>query len=409
MPVASRLLAALALAALPAAAAETSWKFDFGSGPPAAGRLAVRASDRFAPEKGHGFDLAGTPVDRPGGVTGSGGFHFSVAVPEGNYEVTLILGDAGEASDTTVKAESRRLMLEAVRTPPGKSVERRFTVHVRQPAIPGGGAVRLKDREKPFLHWDPKLTLEFNGPRPGIDAIEIRRVEDAATIHLLGDSTVTDQPHEPWNSWGQMLPCFFGPGTAVANHAESGESIRSSLSAKRVEKVYRSLKPGDHVLVQFGHNDMKDKRPDALGVYRSDLVAVVKEVRKLGGHPVLVTSMERSGGVKKDTLGGYPDAVRSVAAELEVPLIDLHSMSRVFYQALGDRLMLAFQDGTHHNNYGSYELAKCVVEGIRTKVPDLARRLRPEVKPFDPAKPDKPEDFIYPPSPVQDLTKPDGD
>lgn len=234
-------------------------------------------------------------------------------------------------------------------------------------------------------------------------------MESAITVHLLGDSTVTDQPYEPWNSWGQMLPSFFGPDVAVANLAESGESIRSSLSARRIEKVYRSLKPGDHVLVQFGHNDMKDKSPDALTVYRANLVVIVKKVRKLGGHPVLITSVERSGGVKKDTLGGYPEAVRSVAAEFEVPLIDLHAMSRIFYQALGDRLMLAFQDGTHHNNYGSYELAKCVVEGIRTKVPDLAKKLRPDVQPFDPAKPDKPEDFIYPPSTVKDLSKPDGD
>jgi lysophospholipase L1-like esterase len=396
------------LSVLPAAA-ETAWKFDFGSGEPAPGHVAVRAGDRFDLTKGHGFDLAGKPVDEPGHVTGSGGFYFSVTAPEGNYEVILTLGDPAAASDTTVKAESRQLMLESVRTPAGTPVVRRFTVHVRQPAIPGGGAVRLKDREKPYLHWDEKLTLEFNGPRPCIDRLEISRTDTATTVHLLGDSTVTDQPYEPWNSWGQMLPCFFGPEVAVANLAESGESIRSSLSAKRVEKVYRSLKKGDHVLVQFGHNDMKDQRPGALETYRADLVGIVKEVRKLGGQPVLVTSVERSGGVKKDTLGGYPDAVRSVAAELEVPLIDLHAMSRVFYQALGDRLMTAFQDGTHHNNYGSYQLAKCVVEGIRTKVPDLAKNLRPEVKPFDPAKPDLPENFIYPPSPVKDLSKPDGD
>jgi lysophospholipase L1-like esterase len=163
------------------------------------------------------------------------------------------------------------------------------------------------------------------------------------------------------------------------------------------------------VLVQFGHNDMKDKRPDALETYRSNLVAIVKQVRELGGTPVLITSMERKGGVMNDTLGGYPDAVRSVAKEFDTALIDLHAMSRMLYQALGDKIGVAFQDGTHHNNYGSYELAKCVVEGIRTKVPDLAKQLRPEVTRFDPAKPDKLEDFHYPVSPGKDLTKPDGD
>ncbi len=374
------------------------WKFDFGSGPPARGFTAVKAGDRYDAAKGHGFDLAGSPADAAGHVTGRGGYYFSLAVPEGCYRVTVT---PAKGADLAVKAESRRLMLSRA------TGTESFTVHVRRPEFPGG-AVRLKDREKPYLHWDDKLTLEFNGPAPDLDRLEIQAV-DVPVVHLLGDSTVTDQPYEPWNSWGQMLPCFFGPEIAIANHAESGESTRSSLSAKRFEKVYRSLKKGDHVLLQFGHNDMKDQSPDALAIYRSNLVAIVKEVRKLGGNPVLLTSVERSGGVKKETLGGYPDAVRSVAAELDVPLIDLHAMSRVFYQALGDRLMLAFQDGTHHNNYGSYELAKCVVEGIRTKVPDLAKKLRPEVKPFDPAKPDPPEDFIYPASPVKDLTKPDGD
>lgn len=402
--------AALFLLALPATgrAAEHTWRFDFGGGAPAPGFTAVSAEQRFDPATGHGFDLAGGPVDQAGRATGKG-FYFSVAVPEGCYRVDVKLGDPAAPSDTTVKAESRRLMLESVRTRPGESVTATFTVHVRRPAIPGGGAVRLKDREKPYLHWDDKLTLEFNGPEPRVDSIEIRSVPDTPVVHLLGDSTVTDQPYEPWSSWGQMLTRFFGPQVAVANHAESGESIRSSLSARRIEKLYRSLKPGDFVLVQYGHNDMKDKSPDALATYRSDLVAIVKEVRKRGGRPVLVTSMERSGGVKKDTLGGYPDAVRSVGTEFDAPVIDLHAMSRVLYQALGDRLMRAFQDGTHHNNYGSYQLAKCVVEGIRAQVPDLARHLRPEVKPFDPAKPDPPEDFVYPASPVTDLTKPDGD
>ena len=395
-----RMLPLLPLLAAPALlpAADGPWSLDFGSGPHAEGFTAVRAGDRYEEAKGYGFDLAGSPADAAGHVTGRGGYYFSIAAPEGCYRVTVF---PAKGADLTVKAESRRLMLS------GASGPQSFTVHVRRPAFPGG-SVRLKDREKPYLHWDDKLTLEFNGPAADLDRLEIRAVQ-VPVVHLLGDSTVTDQPYEPWNSWGQMLPCFFGPEIAIANQAESGESIRSSLSAKRFEKVYQSLKPGDHVLLQFGHNDMKDKSPGALERYRSDLVDIVKKLRQLGGKPVLITSVERSGGVKKDTLGGYPGAVRLVAAELAVPLIDLHAMSRVFYQALGDRLMTAFQDGTHHNNYGSFELAKCVVEGIRISVPELAVKLRPEVKPFDPARPDPPEDFIYPPSPVKDLAKPDGD
>ena len=402
------LLAAL-LAIVPPAAAEPSWNFDFGSGPPAPGFTAVPATHSFSAARGHGFDLGRPVTELPDHVTGSGGFYFSLALPEGCYEVSATLGDDAQASDTTIKAESRRLMLERLTTAPGQRRVEPFTVHIRRPAIPGGGAVRLKEREKDYLHWDDKLTLEFNGPAPRVDRITIRRLPAAPVIHLLGDSTVADQAYEPWNSWGQMLTRFFGPRVAVANHAESGESIKSSLSAGRVEKLYRSLAPGDHVLVQFGHNDMKDRAPDALATYRRNLADIVREVRRRGGHPVLITSMERKHGLTKDTLAGYPDTVRAVARELKVPRIDLHAMSRTLYQALGPRLDLAFQDGTHHNNYGSYQLARCVVEGLRREVPALARELRPEIPPFDPAQPDDPLTFQIAASPLQDPAKPDGD
>ena len=65
--------------------------------------------------------------------------------------------------------------------------------------------------------------------------------------------------------------------------------------------------------------------------------------------------------MNKDTLAGYPDAVRRVAKNEKTALIDLHPMSRKLYVALGGNLDAAFQDGTHHNNFGSYEIAKCVV------------------------------------------------
>lgn len=393
----------------PLAAAEPIWNFDFGSGPPAPGFTAVPASQPFSAARGHGFDLDRPVIERANHVTGQGGFYFSLALPEGCYEVTATLGSDTEFSDTTIKAESRRLMLDHLDTATGRSLSATFTVHVRRPAIPGGGAVRLKEREKSYLHWDDKLTLEFNGPAPRVDRISIRRLPAAPVIHLLGDSTVADQPYEPWNSWGQMLTRFFGPRVAVANHAESGESIKSSLSAGRVEKLYRSLAPGDHVLVQFGHNDMKDRAPDALATYRKNLADIVHQVRQRGGHPVLLTSMERKHGLAKNTLAGYPDTVRAVARELKVPLIDLHAMSRTLYQALGPRLDLAFQDGTHHNNYGSDQLARCVVEGLRREVPALARELRAEIPPFDPAKPDDPLQFHLAASPLKDPTKPDGD
>jgi lysophospholipase L1-like esterase len=390
-------------------------RFDFGTVDTAAGYTAVRPADLFTPEKGYGFDLGFTPkAEARGGnpvkgdfVTGEGGFYFSVVLPQGNYEVTVLLGDPSGKSVTTVKAESRRLMLENVVTAEKELVSRKFTVNIRQPEYPGG-SVGLKDREKPYLHWDNKLTLEFSGPRPCVAAVEISPAPEATTVYLLGDSTVTDQPFEPWSSWGQMFTRFFKPGVAISNHAESGESLGSSLSARRVAKVLAEMKKGDYVFIQFGHNDMKSKNPDALTIYEESLGKLVREIQEKEGTPVLVTSMERKAGVEKDTLAGYPDAMKRVAETEKAALIDLHAMSRQLYVGLGKDLNAAFQDGTHHNNFGSYEIAKCVVEGVRKSDLPLAAMLAGDVKPFDLSKPDAVADFNYAASPLKDLTKPDG-
>jgi lysophospholipase L1-like esterase len=287
---------------------------------------------------------------------------------------------------------------------------REFTVNIRTPHVGESGMVRLKQREKDseMVTWDDALTLEFNGSRPCLRTIEIAPAPAAPTVFLAGDSTVCDQPVEPWNSWGQMLPRFFKPGVALANYAQSGESIKSSLSARRFEKIFSLLKSGDWLLVQFGHNDMKDRAPDALATYRANLKSLVTQTRAKGGTPVLITSMERKSGVNAPTLAGYPDAVRAVASEDNVALIDLHALSVRLYQALGTNLSQAFQDGSHHNNYGSYELAKCVAAGIAAAKIDLATFLVEDVKAFDPANPDPVETFNVSSSPKRSTAKPDG-
>lgn len=399
-----RALPILLLTAAISPAAPMSFNFGGASG---AGTT-VDASCDFDHSRGYGFELSGHPAKGDGFISSEGPFCFSVVLPEGNYNVSVTLGDPHGDSNTTIKAESRRLMLENVSTAEGKQVTREFTVNVHGPDIKGGGHVKLKDREKNYLHWDEKLTIEFNGSRPCVSRLEITPAPEVPTIFLLGDSTVTDQAYEPWNSWGQMFTRFFKPGIAVANFAESGESLRSSLGANRVAKVESMIGKGDFVLVQFGHNDMKDKREDALAVYEKNLTALVKSIREKGGTPVLVTSMERKAGVKKNTHGDYPDTVKRVAAAEKTALIDLHATSQTLYAGLGGNLNAAFQDGTHHNNFGSYEIAKCVVEGIRKNVPDLAKFIADDVKPFDPSQPDDPAAFKIPASPIKDPAKPDG-
>ena len=111
-----------------------------------------------------------------------------------------------------------------------------------------------------------------------------------------------------------------------------------------------------------------------------------------------------------NSLGDYPEAVRRVAAAQKVALIDLNAMSKLFYEALGaKKTKKAFvNDNTHHNNYGSYELAKCIIEGIRSAKLDLAKHLVDSVPPFDPAHPDPIAQFKVPASPSSTVEKPYG-
>jgi len=230
------------------------------------------------------------------------------------------------------------------------------------------------------------------------------------TVYLVGDSTVTDVSPGPGASWGQMLPRFFKPDVAIANHAKSGASLKSFLTELRLDKVLSTLVPGDWLMIQFGHNDQKKQWPqtyvEADTTYRAYLRAYIAEARRRGAIPVLITSPERRNfdgrGQIADSLEGYPDAVRAVAREDSVALIDLNAMSKAFYETLGpDRAPLAFRDEgrdkTHHSDYGAYELARMVVSGVRAADPalvgDLARYLSPDAAAFDPRKPDPPERF----------------
>lgn len=430
-------LLCLGLTGLSAGAAAT--RFDFGPGEAAEGFVAVGAGTAYSTAQGYGFEPGATvaDIDRGGDAlrgdfcTAAQPFFFSVDLPEGDYRVDLVLGDAGGESQTVVRAESRRLVLEPVTTRRGELATASFLVHLRTPQIPGGGSVRLKLREIGALHWDRRLTLEFNGARPCVAALEITPVADAITVFLAGDSTVTDQQLEPYAAWGQMLPAFFGPTVAVANHAESGESARSFVGERRQDKLLSMLKAGDYVLIQFAHNDQKagPGHIEEAGGYKDLLRRFVAEARAKGAHPVLVTSMERrnfdaQGRHIVPSLGGYPQATREIGRELGVPVLDLNARSVPFYEALGPeeakRAFVHFPagsfpgqaaplaDDTHFSAYGAYELAKCVVQEIKDRVPALAAHLRPGISPHDPAKPARFSDWRLPASPPKPVVKPDG-
>lgn len=408
-------------------------KFSFGPRP-LAGHTQVAPGTAYTPQRGYGFDLGsrvelvergGTAPAPAGGVTGSAGrpFFFSAKLPVGAYRVSVTLGDPGAPSTTTVKSESRRLMLEAVHTAPGELAARSFLVHLRVPQLPDGTTVRLKPRERdPILavrwdaqtsvtftelDWDKKLTLEFSGERPALCAVEIAPCAKPVTVYVAGDSTVSDWAWEPWNSWGQMLPRWFREPVLIANYAEPGETTASFVGERRWPKLMSTIQPGDYLLIQFGHNDVAAV---PLSRYQQFLADFIRQAREKGAIPILVTPMERRGlnaGKVRLTLRDYPAAMRQVAREQNVPLIDLNAMSLPFYEALGPAsINKAFVDSTHHNDYGSYELAKFVVQGIIDARLPLAAHVVSDWRPIDPAHPDPVGRFRLPPDPQQDPAQP---
>jgi lysophospholipase L1-like esterase len=410
-----------------------SYKFQFGTGKTAAGYTSVTPDTPYSAERGYGFEpgpavtaISGDsddPLDT-GAVISTKPFSFSVAAPqEGNYRVTVTLGDPKAESTVTVKSEVRRLMVEHLHTDAGKFVTRTFTVNVRGPKISTGGRVALDSREwdsakdrAATWSWDDKLTLTFGDAHPALAAIEIHKVDDVPTVFILGDSTVTDQPSGPGGSWGQMFTRWFKPEVAIANHAESGETLKGFLKERRWDKVLDSIKPGDYVLIEFGTNDSKAHGPQniypnqdfsetyapAETTYRELLRKFVADAKKRGAQPVIISPSARQNDVTaQGSLSAYANAAMATAKEIGVPFINLNAMGAKINVALGDEAARQFNDRTHHVEYGAYLQAKCIVEGIKQNQLPLAKYIVDDFGDFDPDHPEPtPAHYTLPPDPA---------
>tara|TARA_R110002050_G_scaffold261556_1_gene401689 strand:- start:212764 stop:214071 length:1308 start_codon:yes stop_codon:yes gene_type:complete len=354
--------------------------------------------------------------------------YFSVKLPEGNYKVDVVLGGK-KGSITTVKAESKRLMLKEIKLDKNETSKHVFTVNVRSPKINEHASIKIKDRDKNQLNWDDKLTLEFSGT-PSIQSIEITPVTTVTTVFLAGDSTVTDQDVEPWASWGQFITNYFSEDVVIANYAESGSSLAGFKGANRLDKILSLMKTGDYLFIEFAHNDEK-QRGEGIGPWQSYstlLKEYITEARNKGGIPILVTPTQRRAfnkdGTLKLTHGDFPNAMRKVAKDLQVPLIDVTKMTTYMYEAWGVEpsrkafvqypaftfpgQTKALEDNTHFNSFGANEIAKSVVQGIKDLNIDLINYLKPNIPDYNPKTPDNLSDWTVPMSPRFEIKKPDG-
>ncbi|MFF5496844.1 rhamnogalacturonan acetylesterase [Streptomyces aquilus] len=280
--------------------------------------------------------------------------HFDV--PAGTYDVKVLLGGDADSS-TAISGETRRALLPATAAPAGERIARSFTVNVRTPEGEPTGA-----------EGTPGLDLVIGGAAPALADIMVTPARHTRQILLVGDSTVCDQPGDPYSGWGQQLPQYLRKGLSVANYADSGESTVSYLADARLWGTVQPLiRPGDLVLVQLAHND---KTTDG-ATYRANLETLVAGIREKGGEPVLVTPIVRrwfnSDGTLNNTtallvngLGvDHPAVIRSVAADNGVPLIDLTARTKSLVESLGTEGSKALylynekRDNTHTSVHGA--------------------------------------------------------
>ncbi|MFJ1750776.1 rhamnogalacturonan acetylesterase [Streptomyces sp. NPDC088116] len=235
-----------------------------------------------------------------------------------------------------------------------------------------------------------------HGPRPG------------RTVYIAGDSTAADKyaTAAPETGWGMALPFLLGRHLRVSNHAMNGRSSKSFIDEGLLAPILRVIRPGDVLLVQFGHNDEKTADPtrhtEPWTTYQEYLKRYVKGAAERGARPVLLTSVERrrydAAGNALATHGDYPAAMRALAAGLRIPVLDIQAASLALWQRMGAEATKAYfnwlqpgespnypdgaSDNTHFRPPGAIAVARLVARALRDQrvlAPDEVRRLDADI------------------------------
>lgn len=364
-------------------------RYDFGPGEVTPGYIDVSPDDRYEnvqtgssygfahPERVYGRDrsdlLSGDQFAETSNHLLSSfcipmGTSFITDLPNGTYQIQITIGDEQAATHTIIKCGAGKLMLPPVDTLPGQFVNKLFTV----PVI------------------EHQLQLHISGKAPRLNAVEITAVPQALKLFIAGDSTVTDQKQggAPYAGWGQMLPAKFKHDVCVDNHAVSGRSSKSFIDEGRLAIIADQIKAGDFLLIQFGHNDEKNdpaRGTEPFTTFKEYLLQYIEVARTKGATPILITPVSRryfgADGVLTDTHGDYIVAIKELATEQQVPLIDLAQQTKVLLESLGEEQSkslfvwlypgeyLHFPDGmednTHFQEQGAMQVAGLVAESIR--------------------------------------------
>lgn len=297
-------------------------------------------------------------------------FYYRIEVPHaGNYKIRWTIESSVEESLITLFVQRRRCVLKNKKLTKGEGFTWEGIVNV-SPIIP---------RNHTDRHEDHGIDLTVIGANFKVESIEVEEVQ-VPTLYLMGDSTCTDQiaqyPYNPFGSycgWGQMFSLFVNDKLGLTNHAQSGRTTESFEEEGRWSIIEESLKPGDYVFMQFGHNDQKLAHLDAKGGYANNLRSYVRRIKDKEGIPVIITPVSRSlwNGPDhsfNDLLIDYANACKEVAEEENVTVVDLHGKSVAFILSQGPIEATKYfypGDRTHFNDFGGEVMARLVIEGLK--------------------------------------------
>lgn len=217
-------------------------------------------------------------------------------------------------------------------------------------------------------------------------------------VFIAADSTAASYGPEraPQAGWGQVLQEWLDPAQwEVRNHAIGGRSSRSFIDEGRLDAISKELRAGDVLLIQFGHNDAKFEDPSRYTDPQSDypqlLARYIEAARQKQATPILITPVARllyDFGALLDTHGLYTQAMKQLATQHAVPLIDLNASSMAWIRALGEQGAEPYfmfvpernlRDGTHFSVAGANAVACQVMHGWAQLRPEMKAKLQRDI------------------------------
>ncbi|TNU76033.1 G-D-S-L family lipolytic protein [Miniimonas arenae] len=354
--------------------------FDLGSGATAPGSIRLDATSAYSAEQRYGFvDVAqvsatdrGTDDAVRSDFVTVGDTELVVDLPNGDYTVDLVAGDAADVTNIAITAE-QMAKVQATAKNAGEYLAMSFDIAI----------------------VDGQLNLELSGTAPKLNQLVVRQQSARTagaepTVWITGDSTVQSYTadYAPQAGWGQMIDRFLDDGVTVENKAIGGRSSKNFISQGRLDEVLRQIKPGDYLFVQFGHNDNSrgvDDRWAAPADYANYLRTFVDGARQRGAVPIVVTPVSRrdfnaTTGKANVSFPAYVDAATALAQETDTPLVDLSATSRAYLDEIGpERAKSVFlhvpagvypgrptgtTDDTHFQEYGAIQMARLVAGDV---------------------------------------------